>query len=199
MEDLLAMKDTARRADLLNARSIKDWFVMGKKVKKYASVSVEEELLVRLKQEQDKAVGMEKYGRFKAWLHYANLQSWQKQGLHFRYVNNQGKEHWCTCGLIVPNGSKPDVTGLTNLELDDVHVAFGHRNLPSLTGRTSALIYDSTWVEGSPKKHFNHGTYHYSAICQVCLEHVKDLPGVGADAFVLAHKECGGGHVSGGK
>ena len=28
MEDLLAMKDTARRADLLNARSIKDWFVM---------------------------------------------------------------------------------------------------------------------------------------------------------------------------
>ena len=28
MEDLLAMKDTARRADLLNVRSIKDWFVM---------------------------------------------------------------------------------------------------------------------------------------------------------------------------
>jgi hypothetical protein len=28
MEDLLAMKDTARRADLLNVRSIKGWFVM---------------------------------------------------------------------------------------------------------------------------------------------------------------------------
>ena len=199
MEDLLAMKDTARRADLLFMGSIKGWFVMSKKEKKYASVSVEEELLVRLKQEQDKAVGMEKYGRFKAWLHYSNLKSWQNQGLHFRYVNNQGTEHWCTCGLIVPNGSKPDVKGLEHLELDDVHVAFGHRNLPSLTGWTNALIYDSTWVEGSPEKHFNHGTYHYSAICQACLEHVKDLPGADADAFVLAHKECGAGNVSGGK
>ena len=28
MEDLLAMKDTARRADLLNVRSIKGWSVM---------------------------------------------------------------------------------------------------------------------------------------------------------------------------
>ena len=191
MEDLLAMKDTARRADLLNVRSIRDWFVMGKKVKKYASVSVEEELLVRLKREQESAVGMARYGRFKAWLHYANLQSWQNQGLHFRYVNNNGTEHWCTCGLIVPIGLKPDVEGLKQLKLDDVHVAFGHRNLPSLEGRTSAFIYDSTWIEGSPEKHFNHGTYHYSAICQVCLVYVKDIPGVDADAFVLAHQNCG--------
>ncbi|CAN2242755.1 hypothetical protein MCEMZLE12_01045 [actinobacterium SCGC AAA044-D11] len=197
MEDLLAMKDTARRADLLYVRSIKGWFVMSGIEKQYVSVSVSEELLVRLKRDQDKAVGMAKYGRFKAWLHYANLQSWQNQGLHFRYVNNEGKEHWCTCGLIVPIGSDGDVKGLDDLELDDVHVAFGHRKLPSLKGITKALIYDSTWVEGSKDRHFNHGTYYYSAMCQVCLKHVKDLPGVDADAFVAAHENCEGGNVSG--
>lgn len=200
MEDLLAMKLTVRRADLLFMGSIKGWFVMGKKDKQYASVSVSEELLVELKQKQDDAVGMAKYGRFKAWLHYANLQGWQNQGLHFRYVNNQGKEHWCTCGLIVPNGSEPEIKGPVELELDVVHVAYGHRNLPSLKGQTIALIFDSTRVEGLETKHFNHGSYHYSALCQGCLEYVKDLPGADADLFVAEHKKkCSGGNVSGGK
>jgi len=170
---------------------------MSKIEKQYARVSVSEELLVQLKRDQDKAVGMARYGRFKAWLHYANLQRWQSQGLHFRYLNNEGKEHWCTCGLIVPIGSEADVKGLEELDLDQVHVASGHRNLPSLKGSTNALIYDSSWVEGSADKHFNHGTYHYSAICQTCLAHVKDLPGVDADAFVAEHKKCRGGNVSG--
>jgi len=197
MEDLLAMKLTVRRADLLYVRSIKGWFVMSEIEKQYASVSVSEELLVQLKRDQDKAVGMARYGRFKAWLHYANLQSWQNQGLHFRYLNNDGKEHWCTCGLIVPNGSEADVKGFADLELDQVHVAFGHRNLPSLRGRTNAFIYNFLWVEDVGAKHFSHGVYHFSALCQACLEHVKDLPGADADAFVAAHKKCRGGNVSG--
>lgn len=165
--------------------------------KQYASVSVTESLLNRLQRDKREAVGMARYSRFKAWLHYANLQSWQNQGLHFRYLNKDGREHWCTCGLIVPIGSEADVKGLAELELDQVHVTSGHRNLPSLKGSTYALIYDSSWVEGSEDKHFNHGTYHFSALCQVCLEHVKDLPGADADAFVAAHKKCRGGNVSG--
>jgi hypothetical protein len=197
MEDLLAMKDTARRADLLFVRSIKGWFVMSGKVKKYADVSVSEELLVRLKRDQDKAVGMARYGRFKAWLHYANLKRWQSQGLHFRYLNNEGKEHWCTCGLIVPIGSEPDVEALDSLGLDEVHTAFGHRNLPSLKGNTKAIIYNFLWVEDSGAKHFSHGVYHYSALCQTCFEHVKDVPGADADTFAAAHKKCRGGNVSG--
>ena len=170
---------------------------MSKLTKKYADVFVTQELLARLERDKENAVGMAKYGRFKAWLHYANLKSWQNQGLHFRYVNNEGKEHWCTCGLIVPIGSKADVKGLAELDLDQVHVAFGHRNLPSLRGQTKAFIYNFLWVEGSPDKHFNHGTYHYSAFCQACLAHVEDLPGVDADAFVAGHKKCWGGNVSG--
>jgi hypothetical protein len=164
--------------------------------KQYANVSVTESLIKRLELDKDKAVGMARYGRFKAWLHYANLQSWQNQGLHFRYLNNAGKEHWCTCGLVVPIGCQPDVKGLAELELDEVHVAFGHKNLPSLRGQAKAFIYNFLWVEGSPDKHFNHGTYHYSAFCQACLEHVKDLPAADADAFVKAHKKCRGRTVS---
>ena len=49
----------------------------------YQNVAVSEAKLEKLKDEQDKAEGMHKYGRFKAWLHYANLQSWQRQGHHF--------------------------------------------------------------------------------------------------------------------
>ena len=202
MEDLLAMKDTARRADLLFMGSIKGWFVMGKKDKnhRYADVFVAKALLNRLERDKQKAEGMAKYGRFKAWLHYANLQSWQNQRLHFRYMNNEGKEDWCTCGLIVPNGSEPEVKGLTELELDVVHVAYGHRNLPSLKGQTIALIFDWLWVEGLEAKHFNHGSYYYSALCQGCLEYVRDLPGADADVFVAEHnKKCSGGNVGGGK
>ena len=197
MEDLLAMKDTARRADLLYVRSIKGWFVMSGIEKQYASVSVTESLLNRLERDKQEAVGMAKYGRFKAWLHYANLKRWQNQGLHFRYLNNDGKEHWCTCGLIVPIGSDPEVKGLAELDLDQVHLASGHRNLPSLRGQTNAFIYNFLWVEDVSAKHFSHGAYHFSAFCQACLEHVKDLPGADADAFVAAHKKCRGGNVSG--
>jgi hypothetical protein len=190
MEDLLAMKDTVRRADLLYVRSIKGWFVMSEKVKKYADVSVTESLLNRLERDKQEAVGMARYGRFKAWLHYANLKRWQNQGLHFRYLNNDGKEHWCTCGLIVPIGSEADVKGLAELDLDEVHGAFGHRNLPSLRGRTNAFIYNFLWVEDVGAKHFSHGVYHFSALCQACLAHVKDVPGTEADTFVAAHKKC---------
>jgi hypothetical protein len=44
---------------------------------------------------------MAKYGRFKAWLRYSNLNSWQKQKWHWGYVNYAGKEWHCTCGLVV--------------------------------------------------------------------------------------------------
>ena len=56
-------------------------------MKKYSKVFVSDELLERLQREQDEAEGMAKYGRFKTWLHYANLKSWQDQGWHFNYLD----------------------------------------------------------------------------------------------------------------
>jgi len=151
---------------------------------KYADVFVSERLLERLKKEQNEAVGMARYGRFKAWLHYANLQSWQQQGWHFNYLNYKGVELRCTCGLILAIDSEPEVTGFENLTLDRLHLAIGHRNLPTLIGECVSFIYAYRWMEEI-------GVYYYKALCQVCYAHTKLLPGKGARWFVDEHnREC---------
>jgi hypothetical protein len=151
---------------------------------KYADVSVSKNLLERLKKEQNEAVGMARYGRFKAWLHYANLQSWQGQGWHFNYLNYNGVEWHCTCGLVTLIGSEPEVQGFAGLTLDHSHRARGHRNLPSLIGECVAFIYDYEWMEGE-------GVYFYKALCQVCGSHTELMPGKGARWFVDEHnKSC---------
>jgi hypothetical protein len=147
---------------------------------KYADVSVSKRLLERLKKEQNEAVGMARYGRFKAWLHYANLQSWQFQKWHFNYVNVNGNENHCTCGLIVHIDDEPEVDGFKDLELDRTHRARGHRNLPTMVGRCVAFIYDYKYIEDK-------GVYFYKALCQVCHEHTGLMPAKGTDWFVDKH------------
>ena len=51
-------------------------------MRKYVDVTVSKELLERLEKDKQEAVGQARYGRFKAWLHYANLRRWQEQGWH---------------------------------------------------------------------------------------------------------------------
>jgi hypothetical protein len=152
-------------------------------MKKYAKVFVSEELLVRLKQEQDRAEGMTKYWRFKAWLHYANLQTWQDQGWHFNYLDS-GNEltHICTCGLSVHIDDEPEVSGFDQLNLDLVQGTRGHRNLPSLEGVCVAFIYNYKLME-------KEDTYFYTALCQACGAHTELLPGKAADAFVDEHNQ----------
>jgi hypothetical protein len=151
---------------------------------KYSKVEVSERLLDRLKKEQDQAVGMARYGRFKAWLHYANLKSWQDQGWHFNYLDN-GSEltHICTCGLSVHIDDEPEVVGLDVLKLDPVQSARGHRNLASLKGTCVAFIYDFKFMEDK-------GVYFYTALCQACCSFTELLPGNEADAFVDRHNKA---------
>jgi hypothetical protein len=185
-QDLLAMNDTARRAGLY-MRSIKGWFVMRKAKKKYVDVSVAAELLVELKQKQNDALGgaMEKYGRFKNWLRYANLKSWQEQKWHWGYVNYCGEEWRCTCGLVIPMGAKHEVGGLAQLELDAAHRARGHRSLPDFGEQVVAFIYDYKWME-------ERGVYYFDAFCQVCGDYVLERPGKEADMFAEIHNiSCG--------
>ena len=152
---------------------------------KYAEVSVSKDLLERLKKEQNEAEGMARYGRFKTWLHYANLQSWQAQGWHFNYLNYNGVELHCTCGLIVPIDAEAELNGFAELTLDRVHRALGHRNLPSLRGESVAFIYDYEYKDTK-------GVYFYKALCQKCHAHTELLPGKGARWFVDEHnKSCG--------
>ena len=148
---------------------------------KYEKVFVSEELLVRLKKDQDKAEGMAKYWRFKNWLHYANLKSWQDQGWHYNYLDSGNElRHICTCGLSVHIDAAPEVGGFDQLNLDLVQRKRGHRNMPSLEGVCVAFIYDFKFME-------EEDTYFYTALCQACGEFTELLPGETADAFVDEH------------
>ena len=161
----------------------------------YQNVVVTEAKLEKLKDEQDKAEGMHKYGRFKAWLHYANLQSWQRQGHHFRYLSGQNAE-FCTCGLALhENGtsdqeiavviSKAVEDKLDFLNLEEIQKVRGHVGLPSLKGETVALIVDYIYRE-----ELDH--YLWTAICQQCGEYVVGVRDIDADSFVMSHNTiCG--------
>ena len=159
---------------------------MRKAKKKYVNVSVSDALLTRLKKEQDAAEGMARYGRFKTWLHYANLNSWQHQKWHWGYINNADKEWHCTCGLVVAMDAVAEVNGLAQLELDAAHRALGHKSLPDFGEVVVAFIYDYKWMEDL-------GVYYYDAFCQVCGDYVLERPGKEADMFADIHNiSCGG-------
>ena len=158
---------------------------MSRTKKKYVDVSISQELLARLHNEMDAASGMARYGRFKAWLRNANLDSWQRQKWHWAYVDHAGKEWHCTCGLVIPNGAAPEVDGFAELELDAAHLAQGHRLLPEFGEVVVAFIFDYTWMEEL-------WVYYYDALCQVCSAYVLERPGKEADAFADVHnKSCG--------
>ena len=161
----------------------------------YQNVVVTEAKLEKLKDEQENAEGMHKYGRFKAWLHYANLQSWQRQGHHFRYLSGQNAE-FCTCGLALhENGtsdqeiavviSKAVEDKLESLNLEEIQKVRGHVRLPSLKGETVALIVDYIYREDL-------NDYLWTVICQQCGEYQVEQVNMDAYAFVETHnKICG--------
>ena len=162
----------------------------------YQNVVVTEAKLDKLKKDQAEAAkGMAKYGRYKAWLHYANLRSWQRQGHHFRYLSGQNAE-FCTCGLALhENGtsdqeiavviSKAVEDKLEGLNLEEIQKVRGHVELPSLKGETVALIVDYIYRE-----ELDH--YLWTAMCQQCGEYVVGVRDIDADSFVKSHNTiCG--------
>ena len=156
------------------------------KAKKYLDLKITDETLEELHSKMDGEVGMAKYGRFKAWLHYSNLNSWQKQKWHWGYVNYAGKEWHCTCGLVVGFDAVAEVGGLQALKLDAAHRARGHRKLPEFGEVVVAFIYDYKWMEDI-------GFYYYDAFCQVCGDYVLERPGHVAYMFAyILNISCGG-------
>jgi hypothetical protein len=161
----------------------------------YKKVAVTEAKLEKLKDEQDKAEGMHKYGRFKAWLHYANLQSWQGQGHHFHYLSGDNADH-CTCGLVLhENGSSDEELAvvisksvqdkLDGLNLEQIQKVRGHVGLPALKGETVALIVDFIYREDL-------NDYLWTVICQQCGDYQVQIRDTDADLFVKSHnKICG--------
>jgi len=162
----------------------------------FENVVVTEAKLDKLKKEQEEAVkGMAKYGRFKAWLHYANLQSWQRQGHHFRYLSGVNAE-FCTCGLVLhENGtsdqeiavviSKTVQDKLDGLNLEQIQMVRGHVGLPDLEGETVALIIDFIYREDL-------NDYLWTVICQQCGEYQVEVRDMDAKSFVKTHNTiCG--------
>jgi hypothetical protein len=156
---------------------------------KYTNTFVDPERLAKLKQEMDLENSPEKYHKYKMWLHYANLQSWQQQGWHWGYLNNSGREYHCTCGLVATINGASDLSesvqqSLLRFDLDKVQRVRGHRRLPKFKGLVVAIFVDFKWDEPSE-------LYLWSAICQKCGEFVVEEIPSSATAFVNKHnKQC---------
>ena len=184
-EDLLAMKVTARSAGQSNTGPVRAYSTMSEK--KYVDTSVTDAQLKKLKKEQDEEKSSNTYYKFKTWLHYANLQSWQGQRWHFAYVNYCGEEMRCTCGLAVPIDSKSDLKPevfekLRVLNLDLVQKSTGHRQLPTFEGQVNAFIYNYTHVGGL-------AMYNYHCLCQRCGEHLSNQSGSDAVIWCKFHNQ----------
>ena len=161
----------------------------------YEKVVVTDAKLDKLKREQDKAKGMAKYGRFKAWLHYSNLRSWQYQGHHFHYLSGDNADH-CTCGLVLhENGtsdqeiavviSKEVQDKLVALNLEKIQMVRGHVGLPLLKGETVALIVDLIYREDLED-------FLWTVICQQCGDFQVEVRNTDAHSFVKSHNTiCG--------
>lgn len=161
----------------------------------YEDVSVTQEQLRKLKAEQHSAPDMQKYGRFKVWLHYSNLKRWQKQGHHFHHLSGENAEH-CTCGLVLhENGtsnqeiavviSKNVQVKLEGIELEQIQMVRGHVGLPLLKGETVALIINFNYNDELNE-------YSWTVICQQCGDYQVEIKNMDAKSFVKTHnKICG--------
>ena len=157
----------------------------------YKDVQVPKKKLEKLKRELDLATGPRKYGRYKAWLHYANLDMWQKQGHHFHYITevSDGRRYLiCTCGLYMEEADSASEQAIPlesarrvgELLLDRVQALKGHRSLVDFTSRTCALTVNYFW-----KEELNQ--YLWTAYCQGCGEFVIDRSNLEARGFVSLH------------
>jgi hypothetical protein len=157
----------------------------------YQDVKVPKEKLERLKREMDREKGPRKYGRYKAWLHFANLEMWQKQGHHFHYLTDCSggkKKFLCTCGLYMEEADSFTERAISaemalkvgELLIDRVQALKGHWNLDDFVGRTCALIVNFVWREELKE-------YLWTAYCQECGEFVIDRSNLEARGFVSLH------------
>jgi len=160
----------------------------------YVEVKVPKEKLLKLKEDMDRANPAFKYGRYKAWLHYANLESAQARGMHFRYLTQSGlrvaDKFICTCGLYIKEGEdlpslfiSADIAYKTReLLLDPVQKVKGHRDLGDFKSASCALIVGSRYIQGK-------SNYLYSAYCQECGEIGFEISIEEVKAFVNTHNQ----------
>jgi hypothetical protein len=161
----------------------------------YKEVRVSAKLLAECEAEKQLATGWGRYTKFKQWLHYANLDRWQKQGHHFHYlsdVSNERKQMICTCGLYITEGGdlenlvigNPLAMKVSELLLDRLQTVKCHRSFDDFKTLTCALIVDFVW---KPEV----GDYLWTAFCQECGDVLVEVRNEVAKGFVEAHnRKC---------
>ena len=161
----------------------------------YEDVLVTAEYLKQLRAEIKAADVRAKYGLFRTSLFYGNLRRWQRQGWHCVYTNGPGTTH-CTCGLVLHENGTADQeiavvlssavqAKLDGIELEEIHLARGHLDLPSLKGEIVALIVNYVYKEDI-------SDYLWTSICQHCGDNQLEVTSKEAKRFVKSHnKVCG--------
>ena len=156
----------------------------------YEKVDLSEKRLIDLHGEIERAEGMKRYAKFKAWLHFANLKRWRDQRHHFFYLTrgypDKASTWHCTCGLVVGSDdlAAQDVPVPSDISLDPVQRVRGHLNLPSGRGITVALIVNFSYSERLKKLLWN-------VFCQECSSFELGKLLYEAQDFVKEHnKRC---------
>ncbi len=165
----------------------------------YEKIDLSEETLEKLHAEIAKSEPLKRYGRFKSWLHYANLKRWRDQGHHFHYLSGPTSIH-CTCGLVLKSAGDgsflrdvEEKGSISNIDLDRVQLVRGHRNLPGGSGITIALIYNFVYEQESDQ-------YLWDAFCQECGDSVQGNSNLEVKGFIKEHnRRCKVGPRKGGE
>jgi len=158
----------------------------------YTNSEATPERLKSLRKNFEDATGEAKYYKWKAWLHFANLDLWRSQGHHFRYLSDYSKgepKDICTCGLTVSvQGDHRLLRVPTNvsrkveyLALEPMQLLEGHRDF-SKKIPVCALIVDLEWTGNGSK-------YLWTAYCQVCGDVAYKVGPSIARKFVRTHNQ----------
>ena len=180
MEDLLAMNDTARRAD--HQRKHRGPVRAGFSMSQYRDTKVEDSEVTALQRELEEVPNESKIWKWMAFRHSAQLYWAQNQGYHHHFTNFAGAAV-CTCGLEIGGDELlPLFYPNDDLDLQPLQLVAGHRNLPSCEGVTVALIVKLCFDRGL-------GENLWTAYCQVCGKSVLDLTIANAVTFVEGHNQ----------
>lgn len=147
--------------------------------------------LEELRIEFESATADQKYNRYRAWLHYANLERWRNQGHHFFYLtmySASNEKLVCTCGLAVmesdfpklPQISKETRKTLSELELDCLQILKGHRDFE--TKEPVSAIIVKYFVVGED-------SYKWACFCQSCGLFESPTTNKAAKKFCKRHNE----------
>ena len=140
---------------------------------------------------------MARFGRWKALMHYRNLQTYQGTGEHFIYLrgrNSEGIESiYCPCGLVITRNpelgairtaitDQKVLKKLESLKLNELQLTIGHRQAAHKETIVTAFVLVGF-------THPERGVYCYKVICQVCGDGLLEAEKNEKDAFLLYHNE----------